>query len=56
MFTVTNRDFNHEATDGDRNEHTHYEWGMMEDFLRHKDHRVRQAHHDGSWDEHIADH
>jgi hypothetical protein len=29
---------------------------MMQDFLRHKDHHVRQAHHDGEWDAHLKDH
>ena len=44
--------YNHELEDGDR-EHSHFELGMMDDFLRHKDHSVREAHHEGGWDDHL---
>ena len=48
------KNYNHEADDGDR-EHSHYELGMMIDFIRHKDHHVREAHHDGGFFTHIND-
>ena len=47
-------DYNHAKQDGDSG-HSHFELGMMEDFIRHKDHHVREAHHDGAWDAHLHD-
>jgi len=28
---------------------------MMKDFIKHKDHHVREAHRDGDWDSHLWD-
>jgi thiol-disulfide isomerase/thioredoxin len=46
------KQYNHQLDDGD-GVHSHFELGMMTDFLRHKDHHVRDAHHEGRWDEHL---
>ena len=46
--------FNHQHEDGDSS-HTHYELGMVFDFLTEPDHQVREAHHTGSFVEHLFD-
>jgi thiol-disulfide isomerase/thioredoxin len=47
--------YNHEREDG-QNSHSHYELGMVLDFLTHfENHTVRSVHHDGGYFDHLFD-
>ena len=49
-------EYSHERTDGDGKRHSHYELGMILDFLSNtKDHHVRSVHTDGGHADHLWD-
>lgn len=46
--------YNHERTDGDGGRHSHYELGMVLDFLTDiREHRVRSVHTEGDYADHL---
>ena len=48
-------EYSHERTDGDGKRHSHYELGMILDFLSNtKDHHVRSVHTDGGHADHLG--